>query len=607
MNDFLYPFGTAELYPQMQDSDGNVLIDTAHEYRECSNNGYCDRSIGICNCFEGYEGTSCQRLSCPKLNGLVCNGHGQCELAKTLASSDSGNVYELWDMELSTSCVCDSGYYGASCENRRCKTGFDPVYSGLIPSVRFSNWSYVIHTKSSTAILEGNYSIVFYDHSGEDWKTQPIDIAAGCNGITAALESLPNSVIPSGSVLCLIWPQYNLVSANDEPVLFTPNPYYGIKVTLAFPQNPGKLKQPTLDFYLDGGRPTLNSNEYGAIPGVFVYSNGFNGEDVDYFSNPCIGVDVTIEEYVNSDGSHYHFLSGLTFIEERTLAKCLGDADGLLTDDASGRVEGSDFSWDYGSAINPHLIRLAVKSGPEYHTDLCPGSMNSIRGGSTSCSFPIGTILHPPGFIATLIFDPISGLYKLLTKPGLDYDTITEFSVYTTDGVAQMVSNDSRIVTDSIEPYSKVVYMVNSTDAFENYDGDVSCESNGPNVNGAFDCIEKNDLIFFLDPSLTSVSFAAASKYLNLYTVQKIYRDQQARSFESIGSSRGKIVLDKSINNDWSYSFDRARAYLYKPRSFYPYATECSNRGLCNTATGVCECFRGYEQDDCSRINNIIQ
>ena len=55
-NSAMYPYGTTEQYPAVTDIDGNVLTNTAHEYRECSNKGICDRSTGSCTCFEGYEG-----------------------------------------------------------------------------------------------------------------------------------------------------------------------------------------------------------------------------------------------------------------------------------------------------------------------------------------------------------------------------------------------------------------------------------------------------------------------------------------------------------------------------------------------------------------------
>jgi len=41
---------------------------------ECSDAGLCNRETGACECFDGYEGSACQRTSCPN----DCSGHGQC-------------------------------------------------------------------------------------------------------------------------------------------------------------------------------------------------------------------------------------------------------------------------------------------------------------------------------------------------------------------------------------------------------------------------------------------------------------------------------------------------------------------------------------------------
>merc|ERR1711998_808422 len=93
-----------------EDSDHTVLAQTAHDYRECSNKGLCDRSSGTCECFPGYEGSACQRASCPSSSNGVCSGHGTCKSIQELSLEDHGNVYRLWDEDVTMGCDCDAGY-----------------------------------------------------------------------------------------------------------------------------------------------------------------------------------------------------------------------------------------------------------------------------------------------------------------------------------------------------------------------------------------------------------------------------------------------------------------------------------------------------------------
>jgi len=128
---------------------------SAHPPVECSDSGTCDRQLGACQCFEGFEGPACQRRLCP--GGADCSGHGRCveirrmtQLANaeplTTASGASHLEYGAlaedvaWDATTLQGCVCDSSWavgfasgetqsaewFGPDCSSRHCPTGNDP-------------------------------------------------------------------------------------------------------------------------------------------------------------------------------------------------------------------------------------------------------------------------------------------------------------------------------------------------------------------------------------------------------------------------------------------------------------------------------------------------
>jgi len=60
VGDARYPKGTYEMFPNIVDSQNNIILNSAHDYMECSNKGICDRSSGLCACFPEYDGSACQ-------------------------------------------------------------------------------------------------------------------------------------------------------------------------------------------------------------------------------------------------------------------------------------------------------------------------------------------------------------------------------------------------------------------------------------------------------------------------------------------------------------------------------------------------------------------
>jgi hypothetical protein len=218
----IYPWGTTEQYPNADANEG-------HFYMECSNKGICDRRVGICDCFDGYEGTACTRASC--FND--CSGHGTCETIKEFAeakgwdtnsehaptttpvgaspSGVSGHhdfdpgieesyAYDLWDQDKTMGCKCDSGFYGADCSLKKCKYGVDPLFYDDTDGRIYQTTVIHLGSRGKRVIgkISGTFSIVFYDVFGESYFTKPIQAdpaETSALKVQEALEALPNGVI----------------------------------------------------------------------------------------------------------------------------------------------------------------------------------------------------------------------------------------------------------------------------------------------------------------------------------------------------------------------------------------------------------------------------
>jgi len=634
VNSAMYPYGTTEQYPSVTDIDGNVLKNTAHEYRECSNKGICDRTTGNCACFEGYEGSACQRASCPTGANGVCSGHGTCQSISEIAEHDYGNVYKLWDEDATMGCVCDGGYEGPDCSQRKCKYCVDPLYKDNDAVIRYSNFTYNFYLENSGNNIYGNYSLVFYDSFGEDWQTQPIPWNADCATVTAALEGLPNKVIPENTVRCQQRSAFSVA-----PISL----HYKNGYTLAFPENPGKLKQIEINKFLDGSRPTLFSDEATSTLGWHIYSDGFIGEDYDMVPDRCEGVELTLTHTGTTAGM---LIQGLDANEIKLLKRCLGDSNGVESDNTEV------YNWDYGDAVqnsyftNPHLVKLqdatqykAIKrsdiQGGDADYDpilqqipvslLCDNSpfgdpkRFGSAGGNGYCSNR-----NAPGFYAVLFFDHTTSEFRILAHPSLlvVYSSSTPFYIYTTTGHLQLVSSYAQAYTarsdytNSLKAeryFTNILKTTNTSNVAtqKSYFGDLSCENNGKQ-NGALDCLNKNDYVMVIRGENTFATQQKNVAFPNIYQIKKvgITNKPENPEYGTNPAERQEIVLDYTLNT--RYVFDNTANYGGQIYKFYPpknngyhYAGPCSNRGICNQETGTCECFHGYSDDNCGCINAL--
>jgi hypothetical protein len=753
VGDAMYPKGTYEKYPNMVTSTNYILSNTAHDYMECSNKGICDRADGICVCFEGYEGSACQRASCPISNDGVCSGHGTCSTIGDIARADYNNSYNLWDEHVTMGCLCDPGFEGPDCSKAVCKYGADPLYSDDEVNMRYANFTFALWNiarynsasggsfstdgTSSLGVTQyaagSNFSIVFYDRFGQPWWSDPIDIDADCDVITDTLEALPNNVFKAGSILCShddatlgtymfeedtttgkagdvgftlvngVKPKYVKGLAEGYPIKL-PTDYYATdatdttatimpltrkKFTLAFPANPGKLRQPEIDLYLDGSRPTvstgdsnthnvLNTNHPNRVY-TWVYPNGFTGEDIDFVPDLCANVRVKLEEKISSKWTKLVVVDDNSDgYETKLLKRCLGDADGVMSNNNeigfTGGAKDEDealFNWDYGieaqgatgfdkdNVLHPHLIKLVPTSAGQ--TRLCNTTGFVLTGVDNINEAGYCRASDPAGFYGVLYYR--DGEFIIMSRAHQGYSTTAQFNVFTTTGYLSLASKKTDVFTsigditnkpvasnvaewtvavfDLKSFYSNVVYTLkNAAGGINNVD----CETQSSNTgaDNVYQCIEKGDYVMIFDLDATSSN---NPKYPNMYQVMKISRENREAvqdmqlgfesstgpdttdTYQSSSSAtytdyahferlRYQIVLDYGMNarynkidlTETGAVTNNARIYKFTPPSTHvKWVGQCSNRGICDSGSGICRCFPGYSGDDCSTMNALAQ
>merc|ERR1711907_904967 len=207
-----------------------------------------------------------------------------------------------------------------------------------------------------------------------------------------------------------------------------------------------------------------------------------------------------------------------------------------------------------------------------------------------------------------------------------------QYAVFTTDATAERVyldvNEDSAYNQTEIaavayfKQFSNTLYM-----SF-----DTSCETGLSTVEP---CLQKGDMIFITDAnwgknqaSLTRVSqtnyfgVAASATFMegfadttDLYTITKIWKAEETSTTGTL-EDKFRITVDKSINweggvgdpdGDATQNTGYVQILKFTPATTgsYTYVSQCSNRGLCNSDDALCECFKGYTNDNCDTQSSL--
>ncbi len=203
-----------------------------HKYAECAGRGICNRDVGECTCFDGYEGKACQRTTCPN----DCSGHGTCEFIEDMSFAATWNdysnkyfeddaktfAYNQWDNRKIRGCVCDATYGDVDCSKRLCPYGTDvlDVRDDLLVSTKYQVQELRFQASNSLTLLTAKtFALTFKSRLNETFTTIPIafdetDLPDLTHDIQLALLNLPNRVIDGITVAAAMSYTTNQVVVN---------------------------------------------------------------------------------------------------------------------------------------------------------------------------------------------------------------------------------------------------------------------------------------------------------------------------------------------------------------------------------------------------------
>jgi hypothetical protein len=101
------------------------------------------------------------------------------------------------------------------------------------------------------------------------------------------------------------------------------------------------------------------------------------------------------------------------------------------------------------------------------------------------------------------------------------------------------------------------------------------------------------------DPSDTSdVANGDAPNYVDTFVIEVDFN----LGWEGDKGDPENTATTPFDNTDWSDNTGIVTLFHFTPseEGSYEYVSQCSNRGMCDSVSGICKCFSGYTGVDCS-------
>merc|ERR1711871_359992 len=524
--------------------------DEGHFYMECSNRGTCDRKTGECVCFDGYTGEACRRTVCPTTTNEDCSGHGTCETVKDLVAEDSSTTeaYKLWDGEMSRACKCDPGYSGIDCANRLCPKGDDPL-TARIYNAQTADWDQGDETQ---------YVRVYANDPSKDLT----DKATTKIGGSFSLKYTDYYGQEWETDQVAVKPYWELASASEVSSTETAvaNALKGIPNGVI--SDVSVVAQPCA-LVVQGDVTAMNDCSELTDGSSYICGNDFTSDA--YFS--CNGASAVAYGSAVSAGSAgtCHTVSSNCVRFKITFTGNPGRLNLLSVNTASVTVNGKTHSQDDSTGIT------SLSHGQ------LPISDNDITAAYSTIDAD-GT--------GSIFCDASGGAHTCSTTAGNVQITLdTAQNAHTTLCTACRV----RITCGTLELGTYTVAAVASDGSTVDFDEKLTKT-----------CSNNDDLRLDLKTAFATVN-ADFTAYMfegdvfshNLNIIDKVYWGSE--TYE-------KVILfkeDTSTSSDLNPGSADIRNYGTKESS------ECSDRGVCDGATGECNCFQGYTGAACSEQNEL--